>query len=97
MNFELVHNYYERPVLHEVTAQLRKLHKRIDQNFAEDVACVALNKLPARYIRFDIDLAFYLTSVESEAMEKLIQDAVKDAIRLVTSRNHLRATKDQPR
>lgn len=97
MNFESVHNYYERPVHDEVVTQLRKRSRRIDQNFAEDVACVALNKLPPRYIRFDIDLAFYLTSSEREAMERSISDAVREAIDLVQSRNSARAAREEAR
>ena len=59
-NFEQVHNYYERLVFEEV---LRRAAKRPDlmPDALADIACVALNRLPARYVRHDVDLMFYVT------------------------------------
>ena len=33
-----------------------------------DVACVALNRLPARYVRHDVDMVFYLTEQERKVI-----------------------------
>lgn len=86
MTFDSVHNYYERYVFDEVLRATRSLAIAVDANTLEDVACVALNRLPARYIRYDIDLAFYLTSAEREQMDQSIKDAVQFAIHFVEQR-----------
>lgn len=86
MNFESVHNYYERLVFDEIVAKGRSYDLPGDPNLIEDIACVALNRLPARYIRFDIDLVFYMTSDEREKVERTVQEAVKYAVDFVKAR-----------
>ena len=56
-----------------------------------DVACVALNRLPPRYIRHQVDLAFHMTEKERQDSEQLIQDAVKFAFEFVQARYAMRA------
>jgi hypothetical protein len=91
MNFESVHNYYEHLVYEEIVVNRARHHLPEDPNMLEDVACVALNKLPAKYIRHDIDLAFYLTSAEREKQEKAIRQAVSEAAEYVMARTRARA------
>lgn len=86
MTFDSVHNYYERYVFDEVLRATRSLTTAVDANTLEDIACVALNRLPARYIRYDIDLAFYLTSAEREQTDQSIKNAVQFAIDFVQQR-----------
>ena len=85
VNFEQVHNYYERLVLEEV---MRRAHRFEDftGDMLLDVACVALNQLPARYVRHDVDLMFYLTEHERRAMELAMDDAMNHAFALVGER-----------
>jgi hypothetical protein len=85
-NFEQVHNYYERLVFEEV---LRRAAKRPDlmPDALADVACVALNRLPARYVRHDVDLMFYLTEHERHAIELSLEAALDYAFRLVSERS----------
>ena len=84
-NFEQVHNYYERLVFEEV---LRRAAKRPDlmPDALADVACVALNRLPARYVRHDVDLMFYLTEHERHAIELSLAAALDFAFTYVTER-----------
>jgi len=84
-NFEQVHNYYERLVFEEV---LRRAEKRPDlmPDALADVACVALNRLPARYVRHDVDLMFYLTEHERNAIELSLEAALDFAFTYVTER-----------
>ncbi|MFO0387737.1 MAG: late competence development ComFB family protein, partial [bacterium] len=52
MDFESIHNYYERPVFEAVTALAQKntgTDQQIDAKYLADVACVALNQLLPRY------------------------------------------------
>lgn len=87
MSFESVHNYYEHLVYEEILQNLS--HYGLDRNpgLLEDIACVALNKLPPKYIRYDIDLAFYLSGEERSHMETSVREAVKSAVAYVISRH----------
>ena len=51
-----------------------------------DVACVALNRLPARYVRHDVDMMFYLTEKERMAIEDSLSEALSFAIAFVGKR-----------
>jgi len=87
MNFESIHNYYETLVAEYLMNTLAK-EEDVDQDFLEDVACLALNQLPARYVRHDVDMAFFLTARERERMQKRIIEAVLDASRQVREVRH---------
>lgn len=80
MNFESLHNYYETLVTDHIRDNYAHL---TDMELLEDIACVALNQLPARYIRHNVDFIFYMSSDERSNMEKQVQKAVKDASQLV--------------
>ena len=56
-----------------------------------DIACVALNRLPPRYIRHVADLAFYQTPATRGAAEEAAREAVEYAIGFVVARNALGA------
>jgi hypothetical protein len=63
-----------------------------DEDFLEDVACIALNRLPARYIRFTVDLMVNLGLEERAQLEQEVAEAVEYGIELVESR---RAARDE--
>lgn len=88
MILDNIHNHYEKLVFDEVLAQQAKTGKTLDESMLEDVVCVALNNLPARYVRHSVDIAFYLTMPEREQMDKLVRNAVKDAYALVSKNPH---------
>ena len=81
MSFE-IHNYYESLVTDYVRRTITNLFpgKASDQELMDDIACIALNQLPARYVRHQVDTSFYLTAVDREEMEGKIRDAVDQAI-----------------
>jgi hypothetical protein len=87
MSFETIHNYYEHVVFQAVQEAARELSVAsgtgLDADAIADMACVALNRLPARYIRHDIDLAYYLTDAERENMDQMIKAAVRFAVDFV--------------
>jgi hypothetical protein len=56
-----------------------------------DVACVALNRLAPRYIRHEVDMAFYLSERERDDTQRADNDAVKFAFEFVQARNAMRA------
>jgi hypothetical protein len=79
-----VHNYYERLVTDAILTKEPRAKK--DYDFLADVSCVALNHLPPRYIRHDVDMTFYLSPVELEEIYRKVDEAVNHAIEFVTSR-----------
>ncbi len=83
MILDNIHNHYERLVLDEIQKYQKEKDKSFDKGVLEDVACLALNHLPARYVRYSVDIAFYLTSKEHADMDQDVQDAVKAAFDLV--------------
>jgi hypothetical protein len=85
INFEQVHNYYERLVFEDV-ARLSSNYPDFTADMLSDVACVALNRLPARYVRHDVDLMFYLTEHERHAIEQSITEGLSFAFDFVEAR-----------
>lgn len=77
LEFESVHNYYERLVFSEISEKYRNLE--LDSDQLADVACVALNMIPPRYIRHAIDMSFYSYGTEHDEMEEKAKDAVAKA------------------
>lgn len=88
MSIEQIHNYYERLVVDEVIRRVKDLADVTGDDVA-DMACVALNRLPARYVRHDVDLMFYLTESERHHNEVSINQAIDTAVALVLGRRHL--------
>lgn len=86
MSIEQIHNYYERLVLDEVVRRARELPYATEDMVA-DMACVALNQLPARYVRHDVDLVFYLTEAERHQSDTALLAALDYAEKLVLSRS----------
>lgn len=84
-NFEQVHNYYERLVFEDV-ARLASAHPTFTSDMLADVACVALNRLPVRYVRHDVDLMFYLTEGERHTIEQSMEETLTFAFNFVGSR-----------
>ncbi len=84
MNFESVKNYYEILVAFEIQKQLKASGTSADNDYLEDVACVALNKLPPRYVRHHVDLVYYLTDDEKANMDNAVRTAVSEALGFVS-------------
>ena len=75
----------------DAVARLAANYPYLDEDALPDVACVALNRLGARYIRHTVDLAFYLTEKERLSMDQTINDAVSFAFEFVQARIAMRA------
>lgn len=84
-DIDSIHNYYESLVLEELQKVLA--NKDVDNEYIADVSCVALNNLPPRYIRHDVDMMFYLSSQERGEIQDKVTKAVKDAIAYVNKRS----------
>jgi hypothetical protein len=81
---DFIHNYYERHVLQELINTSTRAQQ--DREFLADVACVALNRLPPRYIRHDVDMTFFMSPQEMQEIEDKVTHAVKAALSYVESR-----------
>ena len=90
-NFEQVHNYYERLVFEDV-ARMYSSYQDFTADMLADVACIALNRLPARYVRHDVDMMFYLTEHERHAIEQSMAEALAFAFSFVRERAAKRQT-----
>lgn len=86
MNFEQVHNYYERLVFEEVARRAAQ-YRHFTSDMLSDVACVVLNQLPARYVRHDVDLMFYLSQKERQNDNLAIAAALEFAFPFVEKRS----------
>ena len=86
-NFEQVHNYYERLVFEEVAHRSNQpaLH-HFTADMLADVACVALNRLPVRYVRHDVDMMFYMTEQERSVIEHSLREVLEFAFAFVAER-----------
>ncbi len=82
---DFLHNYYERLVVQEIFDQSERVQQG-DRDFLADVACVALNRLPPRYIRHDVDMTFFMSPQDMEEIERKVSAAVSDALNYVESR-----------
>ncbi len=88
MILDNIYNHYEKLVFDEVLGLQAKKGTTFDESMLEDVVCVALNNLPARYVRHSVDIAFYLTITEREQMSTLVRNAVEGAYTLVSKNPH---------
>jgi hypothetical protein len=89
-----VHNYYERFVFEQILRASNRA--QTDANFFADTACVALNHLPPRYVRYDVDMSFFLSPVEMEEMAEKVALAVNQALAYVESRSRNEGVSEDP-
>lgn len=89
-DFSPIHNYYEQQVVNLVM-DMAPGYPLLGADHLPDVACVALNRLPPRYIRHQVDLAFHMTEKERLDNEQLLRDAVVYAFEFVQARYAMRA------
>lgn len=85
---ESIHNYYEAMVFE----QLNRASDRAasDPEFMADAACVALNRLPPRYVQHDVDMTFFLSPTEMDEMLNKVAHAVNEAVSYVEQREKQR-------
>ena len=73
-----IHNYYEKLVVQHF--YLLKLEEKYDADYIADLTCMVLNQLPTRYIRHEVDMAFYLPASERFEMESKVKVAINKAL-----------------
>ncbi len=83
MDFTSIHNFYEHLVIDYLQAEIIPSYEDQPTDFFLDVACYALSKLPSRYMRHEIDMAFYLESEERAQMMGEVKKHVDDAVEYI--------------
>ncbi len=85
MSFESIHNYYEQLVLDRISELATSTLSGETEDFLCDVACIALNQLPSRYVRHNVDTVFYMPIQEREQVQQEVFETVNRAIHYVNS------------
>jgi len=88
MAFDNINNYFEKLVFDEIQNKLHANKLDNDEDYLADIACVALNQLPSRYVRHNVDMVFYMTLDEREQNKVVVEDAVLMAIDYVNKHRH---------
>ena len=90
--FASVHNHHEAAVFDAVLAAAPRYPALAGRaELLADVACVALNRLPPRYIRHSVDLHFYQPERERLDDERALRAAVRRAFEFVQAREAMGA------
>lgn len=79
-----IHNFYERLVADRI--EELELDKHHDQEFLADLCCLVLNQLPPRYIRHEVDMAFFLPPSKRLDMEMQVHKAITEALEFLKGR-----------
>ncbi len=91
-DFSSVSNHNERAVYEAIPRHAERYPGiALNTELLADVACVALNRLPPRYIRHQVDLVFYLSERERAEGERQLAEAVDYAFGFVQARTAMRA------
>ena len=88
MAFDNINNYFEKLVFDEIQNKLHANKLDNDEDYLADIACVALNQLPSRYVRHNVDMVFYMTLDEREQNKFVVEDDVLMAIDYVNKHRH---------
>lgn len=83
---EGISNYYESLVFFCIQKKLKDRPEARDEEYIADVACVALNRLPARYIRHIVDTRFFESEDDIVKSNTAVENATSFAIEFINSR-----------
>ena len=74
-----IHNYFEHLVFDYIDQHIVRSDQNNSDDYYLDIACVALNKLPTRYVRYEVDMAFFMHPEERAKMTDAVEQAVNEA------------------
>jgi hypothetical protein len=90
--FDTVHNYNDEAVFRAINESAFQYPLLAGEpELLADVACVALNRLPPRYVRHDLDTNFYMSDEARAKFEAAVKDAVSFAFDFVRSRTDFKS------
>ncbi|MFM2482107.1 late competence development ComFB family protein [Celerinatantimonas sp. YJH-8] len=73
---EYVHNAMENLVDDVIIS--RHLHEHYSTDFIDDLVCISLNRLPSRYICFDVDLLSHFGEDEYQELNEQVRQTVSE-------------------
>lgn len=76
-----IHNVYEQLVIEHIS----QLEISNDEDYLADLVCLTLNQLSPRYIRHDVDMAYYQPTSERQRMLMEVADAVRRSLSFLKS------------
>ncbi len=85
-----ISNYYEQLVIEQLWQLKTNSPEPLAQSFLEDVACLALNKLPHAYVCNLVDKSTHFTELDHEKLRRDVGHAIQQAITQVQQRPHNR-------
>ncbi|MDP4944305.1 late competence development ComFB family protein [Alishewanella sp. SMS8] len=72
-----IHNFYEKLLLDHIVEL--GLDQEKDSEYLADLCCISLNLLPPRYIRYEVDMSFYMPQSERFEMQMKVKEAISRA------------------
>lgn len=90
-----IHNYYEKLVIDKL-ASMDITEANSTANYLADLCCLVLNQLPPRYIRYEVDMAFYLAPAERLQMEMNVTNAIQTSIKFLAETQQQTPTDNTP-
>lgn len=82
-----INNYYEQLVSDQLWKLNQDAEQPMDQNYIDDITCIALNSLPPCYVRNLADLSSHLSDVKYQQMTHAVEAAIQKAIQQVNRRS----------
>jgi len=79
-----ISNFYENLVIQQIDKACAEQQINLSYDDMQDIACLALNQLPPRYVRHTIDTLFYIPDEERAQIDNDVEKAVNSAISKVT-------------
>jgi hypothetical protein len=86
MAFEAIHNFYEPLVIKRLADTLDDEWDQFDEALLNDIACLALNRLPPRYVCHSVDFLSHLSMRELEEIHIQVDAAIRQAADIVRNR-----------
>jgi len=78
-----ISNFYENLVVEQIGKTCTERQINLSYDATQDIACLALNQLPPRYVRHTIDAIFYIPDEERAQIDNNVAKAVNSAIEKV--------------
>ena len=86
INFESARNYQETLVFDRVQDWALKYPQFAEkEDMLVDAACLALNMLKPRYIRYSIDMMFHISNAERAEEAAVVDAAVAEAFKILAA------------
>ena len=79
-----IQNYYETLVLEALAKEIKD--EEYDEDVLTDVLCIAINHLPPRYIRHEVDFLYYMSPIERQEIEAKASKAVNEAFEYIKNK-----------